>query len=450
MRSLLEVNYGTSDMDVHFYENSSRVELAWNHSPTLSIRNTTSLLYADRLWRMGPTGYAYQPATNDVLRSDYGIWAQHQIQWSNQFDVTSKQRLAGRSNTLLVGVSADHFDYTRRVTLWPGQSDVVPLFAPPKFGAYPATGAVNTNAANNLVNRVALYAEDHFEVAPRLALVGGVRFDAQHFERINLLSPTGETADRTDTPVNPRVGAVYTVYRSTNVYAQFSQATDAPDYLFCCGSAAAVRTLEPTSGRQFEAGIKQATDRVEWTVAGYRIVKTNLLIYDQTSGVAERYIQAGAQSSRGVEATLAVSAGHGLSIGANGTVLKPQFDDLVEFVDGQAVVRNGNKPPNVPWQSGNLLVSWIFRPDWMAQGAFRFVGKRYIDTANTESLALPGYRVLDATVSWNATKKVGINFRAMNLSNAFYPVTVTGDGQGGANWIAGAPRTFELELRAGF
>ncbi len=447
-KSLLEQNYGSSDMDVHFYENSSRVELGWTQSPTLSVRNITSLLYADRMWRMGPTGYSYRPATNDILRSDYGIWAQHQVQWSNQLDVTSRRRWAGRPNTLVVGFSAERFDYTRRVTLWPGMTDVVPLLDTPKFGSYPATGAVNSNAANNLVNRGSVFAEDRIEVAPKLSLVGGVRVDFQHFDRINLL--VDDKASRSDTPVSPRVGAVYTVHQNTNVYAQYSQATDAPDYLFCCGSANAVRTLEPTRGRQVEAGIKQASNRAEWTVAGYRIRKTNLLIYDQTSGIAERYIQAGAQSSTGVEATASLNLGAGVRIGANGTVLRPRFDDLLEFSNGEAVSRNGNTPPNVPWKSGNLLLSWAFAPRWTAQGAFRFVGKRYIDTANTESLALPGYNVLDTTVAWNASDKVMLAFRSANLFDEFYPVTVTGDGQGGANWIAGAPRTFELEMRVGF
>jgi len=348
----------------------------------------------------------------------------------------------------VVGGSFEHFDYTRRVTLWPGMTDVVSLFPPPKQGYYPSTGAVNSSAANNLVTRFSAFAEDRLEVTKALSLVGGLRFDGQYFNRVDLLAPEGTHADRTDYPLNPRGGVVYTIRPRTNLYGQYSEATDAPDYLFCCGSASAVETLEPSHGRQVEGGVKQSHDRVEWTLAGYWIKKKNLLIYDQTSGTAERYIQAGAQSSRGVEATVALDLGNGLRVGANGTILQPKFDELIESVDGVAVSRNGNKPPNVPWQSANLLATWAFMPRWIAQGALRFVGERYIDTANERTL--PGYRVVDTTLSWSASSRVAINFRVANLFDAFYPVTYTGDGLGGANWLAGAPRTFELELTAGF
>jgi hypothetical protein len=72
-------------------------------------------------------------------------------------------------------------------------------------------------------------------------------------------------------------------------------------------------------------------------------------------------------------------------------------------------------------------------PRWVAQGWLRIVGKRLIDTANTESLTLPGCRVLHTTLEWTATDAVSINVRSANLLDEFYPITVTGDGQGGAN-----------------
>lgn len=450
VRALAKQNYGTSDMDVHHNENLTRVDLHWTPTPEVSVRNIASYIHGERLWHMGATALGYRPETNDVLRSYFGDWAQSQNQWGNQISLTWRHPLAGRRNTVVVGNAADRMDYTRIVTLWPGKFDIVPLFGPPKSGSYPTSGAEIGPAANHLVTRLSGFAEDRLQVAPRVSLIGGLRFDHQNFDRIDLVTPVRSQVSRTDNVFNYRAGTVLTVARNTNLYAQHSVATDGPDYLLCCGSADNVRNLKPTRGRQVEVGLKQSRSngRLEWTVAGYRIVKTDLLIFDRTSSGEGRYIQAGAQSSRGVEATIAIDLGAGLQVGASGTVLKPVFDELVEAVDGQPVSRNGNRPPNVPWKSGNLLATWAFGRSWIAQGALRFVGERYIDTTNLSSL--PAYTIVDATLRKSLSSKVSLDFRVTNLFDEFYPQSYTGNGLGGINWLIGAPRSAEVVLTAGF
>jgi iron complex outermembrane receptor protein len=360
VKSLAKLNVGTSDMDVHHNENLTRLDLDWTPTPEVSVRNIASFIHGDRVWHMGATALGYRPETNDVVRSFFGDWTQSQDQWGNQINLTWRRPLAGRLNSVVVGNAVDRMDYTRIVTLWPGKVDIVPLFGPPKSGAYPSTGAEIGPAANHLVTRVSAFAEDRLQVTPRVSLVGGLRFDHQDFDRIDLVTPVRSQVSRTDDVFNYRAGSVFTVARNTNVYAQYSVATDGPDYLLCCGSAANVRELKPTRGRQVEVGIKQSASngRVDWTVAGYRIAKTDLLIFDRTSTGEGRYIQAGGQSSRGVEATIALNLGAGLQVAASGTVLKPVFDELIEADEnGLPVSRTGNKPPNVPWKSGNLLAT---------------------------------------------------------------------------------------------
>ena len=70
-------------------------------------------------------------------------------------------------------------------------------------------------------------------------------------------------------------------------------------------SARAPRSVCSTStkGRQIEAGLEQSflDERAQWTVAGYRIVKENLLAPDPVNPGTS--LQIGQQSSRGVEAT---------------------------------------------------------------------------------------------------------------------------------------------------
>jgi iron complex outermembrane receptor protein len=84
----------------------------------------------------------------------------------------------------------------------------------------------------------------------------------------------------------------------------------------------------------------------------------------------------------------------------------------------------------------------------MAHGTVRFVGDRYINAAN--SLSLPSYTVVDAGLRRSISRTVALDFRVGNLFDAFYPYNFVGNGLGGGNWLLGAPRSFEIDLTAGF
>ncbi len=81
-------------------------------------------------------------------------------------------------------------------------------------------------------------------------------------------------------------------------------------------------------GRQVEVGLKQAFDGGEWTLAAYRIRKTGLLSRDPL--VPDRRVQVGAQTSRGIEASLNWNFAPRWSLDANATVLKAEFEDFLE------------------------------------------------------------------------------------------------------------------------
>src|SRR5262249_16279709 len=163
---------------------------------------------------------------------------------------------------------------------------------------------------------------------------------------------------------NWRGGAVYEVVKDLNVYAQYSAATDALSNA-CCVTAAQM-AFNASRGTQFEAGVKQsiASGRAEWTLSADRIVKNDLLIPDPIVGA--QVIQVGKQSSTGVEATASFDFGRGFKLAANGTVLRPRYDDFFEVVSGQRISRVGNRPTNVPWQSGNILAFYSFNQNWLA------------------------------------------------------------------------------------
>ncbi|HET9831197.1 MAG TPA: TonB-dependent receptor, partial [Vicinamibacterales bacterium] len=367
-------------------------------------------------------------------------------QWNNQLEFTWRHRVAGRDNTFVAGTDAEWLDFTRYVTQWPGQSQIVSLVNPAPV-TYPTVAGTITQAQNNVVHRYSLFTEDRIKASKRLSLVAGLRWDTQDLNRIDLVTTSRAfDLDKRYNPVNWRAGAVYEIAKDLNAYVQYSAATDALSNA-CCITAAQM-AFTASRGTQIEAGIKQSigSGRAEWTLAGYRIVKNDLLIPDPI--VIAQLIQVGQQSSTGVEATASFDFGHGIKLAANGTVLRPRYDDFFEVISGQRVSRVGNRPTNVPWQSGNVLGFWAFRQNWLAQGAVRFVGDRYIDNANT--LVLPNYAVIDAGIRRSFSASLAIDFRLTNLGNAFYAYNFSSNGLGGGNWNVGQPRSFEVSVTTGF
>ena len=185
--------------------------------------------------------------------------------------------------------------------------------------------------------------------------------------------------------------------------------------------------------------------RLEWTLAAYRIVKKDLLTQDPASANPEDILQVGQQSSRGIEASLALNINDRWRIDANAAVLTAKFDDFgEEDDDGNIVSRNGLRPPSVPEQAANLWVSWAVTDQWNARAGLRYVGKRFTDTAN--QLELPSYTVLDAGVDWAPTPQLALTAALRNVTDEVYGVAAYTTSQ----WILGQPRTAELKARYRF
>ena len=185
--------------------------------------------------------------------------------------------------------------------------------------------------------------------------------------------------------------------------------------------------------RQTEVGFKQMfwDQRGEWTLAAYHIVKKDLLTTDPTN--VTRTLQVGEQSSNGLEASLDLQLPNRWALQANASIVRAQYDTFNE--DG--VSRKGNRPTDVPGRTANLWVSKVITDDVNAGAGVRYVDARYADTAN--SVELPSYTVVDATVSWHALPKTTLGVRLNNLFNRQYAVT---QYNGGQQWIMGEPRSF--------
>ena len=437
--SLRTTNYNVSDGRIRYEDSWTQARLEWEPSEGIRVRTGAQYLKADRHWR-NLENYLIDPAARTVFREFYLEILHDQTQYGNRTDAVIDRPLFGRPNTFSAG-----FDYTRvrfqHTNNSPyGGTSFVDLVDPVPGEFVNVAGTFPKYRTST--HRVAMFAEDRLEVTPEFSLVGGFRVDRYDVDRMDLLRET--TAGGLYSPVSWRGGLVYSVRPDLSLYGQYSTATDIIGNVI--SNSATRLALEPTVGRQIEAGVKLSflDDRGQWTLAGYRIVKDNLLASDPLNPGTR--LQVGQQSSRGVEMTLGLSLPAGVGLDASVALLDARYDDFAQTVGGVLVSRDGNTPRNIPEQLFNLWLTWNSPGGWGLRGGVQHVGDRFWNHANTGTV--PGYTVVDAGVRRRLSANVDLDVRLNNLLDELYATTYYGNVE--PQWFLGMPRSAEVALLVGF
>jgi iron complex outermembrane receptor protein len=439
-RSRRDVNYNVADANIWYRDSFTQVRLEWQPSANLRVRSGLHVMATNRHWRDAEE-YWFDPAPNLVNRDSYIEIFHRERQIGDRTELVTTSRPLGRANTLAAGVDYNYvtFQHTNNSP----------------YGGTSVTDRDNTtpglfiNEAGTVpkyrthTNQVAVFVEDRLALTSKLSLVGGFRVDRYDAERLNLIANT--TSDRVYTPASGRGGVVYELAKGFTAYGQIATATDTLGDIISNNPASAL--LDPTRGRQVEAGLKQSliNGRAEWTVATYHIVKKNLLT--AIPGRPGEVEQVGAQSSRGVEATAGVTLPHGVRLDGNVAVLDARYDDFFEDTGSALISRAGNTPPSVPERTINLWATWSAPRDWQFRGGLRSVGPRYWD--NTNTTRIPTYTVVDASVKKRLTRTASIDLFLYNVTDTLYATDFYFNGFA-PQWMLGAPRSAEVALTVGF
>jgi iron complex outermembrane recepter protein len=439
-RSHRDVNYNVADSDIWYRDNWTQFKLEWQPSANVRVRSGVHLLATNRHWRNAEE-YVFNGATGRIDRDSFIEIFHKQRQYGDRTDVVVTTQPFGRTNTFAGGVDYNFVTFQHTNNSPYGGSDTTDLDN--------TTPGTFVNLAGTLpkyrtrTHQVAFFAEDRLVVSSRLSLVGGVRFDRYAAERRNLI--TEALSDRTYTPVSGRGGAVLTITQGLTAYGQVSTATDTIGDIISNNPSSML--LDPTTGRQLEAGVKQSlwNQRAEWTVAGYHIVKKRLLA--PIAGRPGEVQQVGSQSSRGVEATAAANLPVGLRLEGNIALLDARYDEFGEEIGGVVISRAAKTPPSVPERSVNLWASWTAPRDWQIRGGVRSVGPRYWD--NTNTTRIPTYTVVDGGVRKRMTKDVAVDLYLYNLTNELYATDFYYNGFA-PQWMLGTPRSAEVAVTVGF
>ena len=382
-------NFNVADGHDQFIETWTRLNEDWQPTDNISVKNTSYYLTTHRTFHNDVRVFVFNPSNNTVSRGGCQNLYYQMEQEGDHLDVAIRGSLFGLKNTFTLGVEYNQLHYFRSVA-FNGTTSVVPAFTYVP-SPLPAVKSADTERYKTWTDTRAGFMDDRLELNDQFSVVAGLRYDHMDLNHqtqnlapainnfvIDLSKPTG------------RIGLIYEPTKATSIYAQFSQAVDPLSDL---ANLSFINShFQLATGKQYEIGLKHEFDggKGEFTTAIYQIHKYNLLIQQNPVGISsdpDTFANVGEQSSHGIEAALGYAFTKTFRVDANGSILQAKFDDFQEVVSGKIVSRDGNVPIDVPEQSANLGATWQFLPKWQVMANLRYVGKRYLN--NADSAVMP-------------------------------------------------------------
>ncbi|WP_109511696.1 TonB-dependent receptor [Pseudomonas ovata] len=407
-----------------------------------SLQNTLYHYDAQRDYR-NLENYRYNADNSQVIRSGAYLQRHEQTVLGNRLEVQHEQALFGRRSQWAVGL-----DYSvMRQDLYPTNGSTSDTVDPDHFDAgrfHDLPGMDNglKKQRRHEITTQALFIENRLELTERLALLTGLRYDHLDMEVSNYGAVSATSPawfERRWEPLSGRVGLLYAFSPSANAYVQYSTSADLPAGSLASATYSNVGLFDLSKGEQWEVGSKFdfLDGRASATAALYQIVRRDFAVRDSVN--PDLTVQAGQQTSRGIELAGKLQVTPRLLAEANYTWVDAQYDRFNEAVGGVSVSRKGNTPTNVPDSVANLWLTYRLADDWQVGADGRHVASVYADNANT--LKAPSYTLWGAFARYRLDEHTAITARVRNLTDELYARQAYA-----SQYYMGEPRSLDLSV----
>jgi iron complex outermembrane recepter protein len=345
-------------------------------------------------------------------------------------------QLFGLQHRASVGVEYQFSDFASERRF--GSTTSVDPFNPAR-GRLPAVTAANYPTQQDFDSQVqsrALFIEDALNLTPRLLLITGLRYDYIDLDR-TVEYPLGAPADRFGRRFEDlawRVGAVYDLSNSTQLFAQYNRASSPITQFLLSNMARAGFDL--STGRAVEAGLRSSLwqDKATLTTSAFRIRQDDILTRDVNN--PSLTVQGGTRETRGVELDLQLQLTPQWQVNANGMLASAEYTRLT---DGTGNDLSGNRPTNVPEVLWQLSSQYRLVQVPMTFGAaVQHTGDFY--TSDSNQYRVEARTLLDAWIGYPLAGGT-LTLRGRNLTDEFY---ADWSGYSATQVYIGAPRTVEL------
>jgi iron complex outermembrane recepter protein len=441
------INYNVSDAYIHSQQVWPQLLLKWTPIANLTIQNFTYYFHAHREWddaetytftTVGLDGVTPLPSPQINRDRFYVFHKQNLI--GDQGSASYKSTLFGMANTVVGGFDYSHLNFNR-IRGFPNNDLVDPFNpSPGLFGPLLQPGDLTERQSPTHWNDYAVFFEDVIDLAPRLKLVTGGRYDRldldrQNFNALGQEMTNGFTQDYTS--ANWRVGVVYDVTDYVTPYISWTTGKDPPGTNNIFLVNAPEGTFALSSSHQIEVGIKARTPdgTADATLSVYDIKKSNLLV--QTS---EEDQATADQTSKGVELAADFKLTANWTVSANAAYTDSVYTAFTDPSTGANYT--DVQPANIPRVTANLWTSVrrIAGLPLEIGGGVRYLSNRPGNTANT--LTLDKYALFNGYASYEVKPGILVTGRVNNLFNKEYAQWA--DIYYPSEIILGQPRYWEL------
>lgn len=469
-RAMRFKNYNIQEGTSNAQQSFARVEMDWQPSSSVNVKNTLYGYKADRHWLNADAGVYCEPALaatfpcigpehqGQIQRyyAYFALWHE-QEQFGDRLTVNFETPLGDRDLRWVVGAEYSDIDFARtsgyRVNAPLEDGDSVDPWnpTPGNYGPLEMIAVAPTGVENR-----AVFAEGMIELAEPLKLVTAARYEELTLDRATVsLRPAnyGTTTDqwsRTFKFWSYRAGLVYELTDAVSVYGQTSNAKDPVGAnLFIASSS---QNFDLTPAKIWEVGLKATllAGKAEATLAYYDIERDDV---SETIGRDSASL-IGKRTSKGVELSTRFSPTRSFDLG-----LAAAYTDASILPSANAVAIANKRPANVPEWTASAYAHYrdVARlPIDIGIGA-RYMDERYANHSNTALMS--DYVIVDLSLGWTVNDSMRISLRTDNAFDEEYiPWSSTGYfdsfAPGGfiyANELpVGSPRTYSVTIEARF
>lgn len=261
------------------------------------------------------------------------------------------------------------------------------------------------------IGQLGLYLQDQIKL-DRLSLVLGGRYDWARSETRDRL--TGTTTEQSDREFTGRAALIYNFDMGVAPYVSYSES-----FQPTAGTDFFGTPFKPTTGRQYEAGVKVQPAGTETlvTLSAFHLTQQNVLTSDPDPSHPFSQVQTGEVRTRGIELDVKATLAEGLTLIGSYALLDAE---VTKSNDGT----EGRTPVYQPRHMASLWGDYAVRAGSLAGFGVglgvRYFGETYGDAMNT--FKVPSYTVVDAALRYDlgqlSRKLTGTNV-AVNASNLF-------------------------------
>ncbi|SOC04475.1 iron complex outermembrane recepter protein [Alloalcanivorax xenomutans] len=437
--SIRDNNYNVRDGAMTADSQWLRTKVGYELTPDWRLVNELGLYNANRDWANSEDfTYNADPNSGTGLLERGTTRINHHHRFASERAYAAYDGYWGeRRHRFTAGVEYQYTDFDTRRRF--GTTTAVDPFNPDR-GYLPPNSPANYTSSrvdyDSTVSGRALFVEDALNLTPRWLMVAGLRYEYLDLDRgiDDLDAGSRETFGQTFEDLSWRLGTVYDLTNTTQVFLQYNRAS-APVGGLLLSNATNAR-FDLTTGRSMEAGVRgQLWDnRLTLMTSVYRIRQDDIITRDPNN--AGLSIQGGSLESKGVEVDLTLRPHPRWWLNLNGAFNDAEY---TRMTSSSGADQSGNRLTNMPEKTWNLSSAYTFAPlPVTVGGAVRYTGDFFTGTANQYRVA--SRTLLDAWVGYPLAGGT-LTLRGRNLTDEFY---AEWSGYSPTQVYIGEPRTVEL------